>query len=650
MQARKVTITWSWEQDRQVQFLRACGLSYYIDGGGPKPPVARILLYGGSAGGGKTSALLIAGLIAAVTWPGCKVGYFRREYPQLEGPGGAIQESHQLYSAVGKWHGGQRRWTFPGGSILQFCHCKNEEDIYGYQSLQFDILLIDESTQFTEFQLRYLLTRNRATVNGITPFCAMATNPGGVSHGYHKKYFVDAGPWGQPVDVDVEGHLERHIFIPARLKDNRILEERDPGYRKTLERMPKEIREALLNGRWDIFAGQYFKAFQREKDGKLYHVISPCEIPKEWRRFASLDWGFAAPCAVLWHAINPSMGRVITYRELYVTDHRAGEVATLFLEMSKHPDGQPEEIAYVKASPDMWHERGLGKKAAPGKVIAEEFTDLGINLERADNRRVIGWTRIREYLAEAPDGLPWWQVFETCENLVRTLPECIHDKRRIEDIDSNCEDHACFIAGTMVETWEGRIPIEKIRPGQNVLTRKGFKRVEASRCNGIRSVYRVRLSTGRDLVGTADHPIWVKGKGFTPLIRLNPGDELLSKGECKVLATVKESASFAGESLELINTTKQKLVQECAVRVLDICLAGTEKIYNISVEEEPEYFANGILVHNCESLRYGLMSRPSPNEGEMFMPGAAEHYGHSKNEPDEDDFGDAEEVAGFYGV
>jgi hypothetical protein len=80
-------------------------------------------------------------------------------------------------------------------------------------SQQFDILLIDESTQFTEFQLRYLLTRNRATVSHIVPFCAMATNPGGVSHGYHKKYFVDAGPPNTPIDVEVQpGLFEKHIF------------------------------------------------------------------------------------------------------------------------------------------------------------------------------------------------------------------------------------------------------------------------------------------------------------------------------------------------------------------------------------------------------------------------------------------------------
>lgn len=301
------------------------------------------------------------------------------------------------------------------------------------QSQQIDFLFIDESTEMTSFQIRYLLTRNRATVAGLKPFCALATNPGGISHGFHKKFFVDAGPPGVPIDVEIEpGRYQKHIFIPSRLSDNKILEDRDPGYRLTLENQPEEIRRALLDGDWDVYAGQYFKNFRRDK-----HVVEPFKIPSIWRKFCSVDWGYAAPCAVLWHTIEPSSGRVYTYRELYVTEHRAAEVAELVKELS-----EGEELEYLKMSPDAWHERGLGSKASPGEIIAEEFLKLGLNVEPADNRRIQGWQRMREYLADAPDEKPWWQIFNTCPNLIRTIPEMVHDKRKIEDIDGDCEDHA----------------------------------------------------------------------------------------------------------------------------------------------------------------------------------------------------------------
>lgn len=144
--------------------------------------MADVIGYGGSAGGGKSDALLMAGIIACLSFPGCNVGYFRREYPQLEGPGGAIMRSHELITGLARWNGSLRRWTFPNGSVLQFCHAKDEKDVYNYQSQQFDLILIDEATQFTRFQYRYLRTRNRATVPGVKPFTALATNPGNVGH------------------------------------------------------------------------------------------------------------------------------------------------------------------------------------------------------------------------------------------------------------------------------------------------------------------------------------------------------------------------------------------------------------------------------------------------------------------------------------
>lgn len=39
--------------------------------------------------------------------------------------------------------------------------------------------------------------------------------------------------------------------------------------------------------------------------------------------------------------------------------------------------------------------------------------------------------------------------------------------------------------------------------------------------------------------------------------------------------------------------------------MLGLLAAGTADVYNLSVDGEEEYFANGVLVHNC---RYLLMS------------------------------------------
>ena len=59
-----------------------------------------------------------------------------------------------------------------------------------------------------------------------------------------------------------------------------------------------------------------------------------------------------------------------------------------------------------------------------------------------------------------PDGKPYWQIFDTCENLIRTLPSLIHDDNVVEDVSDKCEDHACrklqIRLYVKTETVEGR--------------------------------------------------------------------------------------------------------------------------------------------------------------------------------------------------
>lgn len=438
--AEPLPLRFEWAvQPKQVEFLRACGVSCGIEGGDPKPPMARVILYGGSAGGGKSDALLMLALLWAIYYPGSKIGIFRRLYTELEGAGGLIQRSHEMFNLqydsknkLASWHGGKRTWTFSNKSYVQFSHCKHDSDVHSYQSQMFDLLIFDESTQFTPWQIDYLGTRNRATVR-CTPLIAMATNPGGASHNWHKEMFIKAGEPGKPVMVEVQPNkFETHLFIPSRLEDNQVLEERDPGYRRTLENKPENLRRALLEGDWDVFEGQYFREFNTHK-----HVIEPIKLEDHWRRFGSFDWGYAAPACFLWHTIDPSMGRIYTYREFYVSQMRAGEVAQKVLELTGG-----EHLEYIKMGPDAFRESGLGSKATPGESVADEFLKVGLNVEPADNRRILGWQRTREYLSMAPDEKPWWQIFRTCVNLARTLPELRYDKQRIEDVAGDCEDHA----------------------------------------------------------------------------------------------------------------------------------------------------------------------------------------------------------------
>ncbi len=77
---------------------------------------------------------------------------------------------------------------------------------------------------------------------------------------------------------------------------------------------------------------------------------------------------------------------------------------------------------------------------------------------------------------------------------------------------------ACFVAGTMITTRRGQVPIEQIKPGMMVLTRKGFRQVlKAGITCSDAVVMTAYFSNGNKLTGTPEHRIFVKDKGFIPL-------------------------------------------------------------------------------------------------------------------------------------
>ena len=285
---------------------------------------------------------------------------------------------------------------------------------------------LEEATHFTEEQMRFLTTCNRTTRTDIAPRMYYTCNPGNVGHAWVKRLFIDR------LYRDGENPGD-YLFIPARIYDNRVLLDADPNYIRQLQALPDELRRAHLDGDWDVHAGQFFREFSRSR-----HVIEPIELPSWWRRFRSMDWGYNDPCCVLWHAVDGE-GRIYTYRELYVRQTRAADVARQAIELSRG-----EDIRYTVASPDIWAKHGAtltGAGGFEGESLAELFALSGMPLTPADNSRIAGWNRVRDFLADAPDGRPLWQCFSDCGNLIRQLPGLIFDQHNREDA-ADGDDHA----------------------------------------------------------------------------------------------------------------------------------------------------------------------------------------------------------------
>ena len=389
---------------------------------------ASITLFGGAAGGGKSYGLLLKHFLYCMRYPGAKCLLLRKTFPELKRS--LILTSLELIPReLGKYNDAEKVWRFVNGSRLEFGYCERETDVTKYQSAEYDRIGFDESTHFTEYQFRYMLSRNRGA-NDYPKGMDLATNPGNVGHAWHKSVFIDPHP---PFTVWEDEYGLTYTFIPARVTDNPYLMAKDPDYIRRLQQLPEDERRALMDGDWDVFAGQYFACWRRE-----IHVVQPFEIPEHWRLFRSVDYGLDMTACYWWAA--DQMGRCYIYRELYQPDLTLSQAARKIVEMT--PEEERGRIEYTVVSPDLWNRR-----QDTGKSGVETFIENGVDgLLKADHRRVPGWFQLQEFLMPfqnefgEPDA--YLKVFSTCTNLIRTLPALVRSERNPNDVDENCEDHA----------------------------------------------------------------------------------------------------------------------------------------------------------------------------------------------------------------
>ena len=80
--------------------------------------------------------------------------------------------------------------------------------------------------------------------------------------------------------------------------------------------------------------------------------------------------------------------------------------------------------------------------------------------------------------------------------------------------------------------------------------------------------------------------------------------------ETKVTITKHESVKNAENRLNATNTHTQSSAQTATLVYIEVVNKEQERVYDLCVDEMHEYFANGILVHNCmDAIRYVVLSK-----------------------------------------
>jgi len=443
----------------------------------------REVLYGGSAGGGKSYGLL-ADPMRYFGSPNFNGIILRRTNDELRE---LIWKSQEIYPKAypgAKWQEKKSQWVFPGGGRLWMTYLERDEDVLRYQGQAFCYIAFDEMTQHaTPFAWNYMRSRLRSTDPSLPLFMRATTNPGGPGHSWVKRMFIDPAPAGKrfaATDIETgdpmvypESHAKAgqplfyRRFIPASLKDNPYLMA-DGQYEANLLALPEMQRRQLLEGDWAIADGAAFSEFRQH-----IHTCDPFDIPAEWRRFRSCDYGYSSYSAVHWFAIDPSYETLYVYRELYLSKHTGKDLAHAVLDAERG-----ESIQYGVLDSSCWHNRGQ-----IGPSIAEEMIAAGCRWrpsDRSAGARVAGKNQLHQRLqVNEQTGLPGIVFFNSCRQIIADLPVIPSDPKGSDDIDPRYRsDHAYDAVryGVMSRPraaspfdWGNGVPIRHWKPADPVL-------------------------------------------------------------------------------------------------------------------------------------------------------------------------------------
>lgn len=403
----------------------------------------RYVAYGGARGGGKSWFVRWKAVLLCLRYPGIKVLITRQTYRELMN--NHVLPMLSMLGKLVKYNKTDKVFTFPNGSTVWFGYCGSDADLGQYQGAEYDVWFADEAGQMRE----EWIVQIDACVRGANDFpkrTYFTLNPGGPSHGYFKRLFIDRR-------YDEDEHPEDYSFIQALVQDNKALLSRQPEYLRSLEKLPGKLRDAWLYGRWDIFEGQFFEDFRIDppadkgdpdrlrREHRWCHVIEPFEIPRTWTIYRSYDWGYGKPFSFGWWAVDYD-GVLYRICELYgctktpnqgvkwTVDRQMAEAARIERE---HPLLAGREILGV-ADPSIWD-------GSRGESVADTAVKHGLYFTPGVNDRIPGWMQVHYRLAFDEAGFANMYIFNTCRAFIRTIPTLEFDDQRPEDLNTDGEDH-----------------------------------------------------------------------------------------------------------------------------------------------------------------------------------------------------------------
>lgn len=420
------------------------------------------ILFGGQAGGAKSEGLLQFCLLRRLQCQGSVGIAFRRTYKDLDkslirktkmpqyginpenGQRMLLRPAWTEYGA--KWNEEKKLWAFPNGSIQEFGYIDKDDDLMNYYSSEYDDLVFDELTHF-EFEWYERMKARLRPRGNWKALVRSASNPGGVSHGDVKAYFVDMAREKVFSEWDKETGLEMtRYFIPASLEDNTIyatyLNDQFKRYMAELNKLPEMHRKMLRDGNWDYVPGAAFMELNRK-----IHSFEGDTPPKWAKILMGFDFGFGKPFSCGWYWVDYD-GRLYRFAEWYGWSGKADDgvrmspsgIAKGILE--REEQWKIKNKVYQRiADPSIFSRTPNLKGGGQGESIAEMMGKVDVWFNPADNDRLLGKMQFHERLKVRADDMPMLFIGDECTHFWRTVPTLQVNENNIEDVDSDLEDH-----------------------------------------------------------------------------------------------------------------------------------------------------------------------------------------------------------------
>lgn len=408
-------------------------------------PEDHFLFLGGGRGGGKSFAIQLLILRHCNQYRSkARVLVTRRRLKSL------LQFAEEMrgllcsaYGAKVGYNQNDNVFRLPNGATIALTHCESASALQDtVQGMTFSLIVVDEAGEGPDLPvIDNLALTLRAP--GVPLRMVLAGNPGGANHSaIADRYVTGRPPWAPFEFAD-----QQWVYAPSTVDDNPHLPDAYKRNFSVLQHTDPALYKAHRFGDWSAIVGDYFAGIWTMDKMVYDHHEVPPEMFSDLK--LSIDWGSAAPCAVvlggkLAHDVRLRDDRVLPRGAWCIHDeHFECDPRNMARGTAKTP-GQIAPALHALARRNASRCRGLIDSAAEAKTagraqasISQLFRTAGVKVNPArKGARVPRFEFLKELMVSGD-----FYVASRCRYWLATVPTLPRDTRNPEDVDSSANDH-----------------------------------------------------------------------------------------------------------------------------------------------------------------------------------------------------------------